>query len=290
MKKELIILALSFPLWLIKMLPGENFFLTADTQERLLGRESYDYRFQYMNTISALNAVWEYITFQENAIGDSAKTAELAYQLVKDRFAFGEGYARYTLKENWLIYLMGKYIWSDFSAKVIPDEIIKHPHAACSQQSIVLLTLLRSKGYPVRKIGFKYGHFALEVYYDEKWHYIDVTYEPVWDFPKCSFEELCENNMEKLVSIYSECWPPEETRAKYQKGYWYGTPDEVIAWKMVLLHRVTQLISDYLVYVLLLIVVFQWIRKKIIPFIKVSPKISVKHISQLVCIGFLLCL
>jgi len=265
-KKELILLIISLPLVVVRfILPKEDFFILAKKQERLMGDEAYDYRLQYMKSLNAMNAIWEYVTYHENMIGDSSKTAEVAYQLIKDRFAFGDGYCRYTLKENWLLYLMGKFIWSDFTAKVFPDEILKHPHAACSQQSIVLISLLRSKGYPVRKIGFAYGHYALEVYYDDSWHYVDVTYEPVWDFPRCSFEELMANNMEKLVSIYRNRWSEEEVRERHLKGFWYGTPDEVPASKMAKVHVATQFISDNLLYFIWLIIVFQITRKKVYP-------------------------
>jgi hypothetical protein len=66
-------------------------------------------------------------------------------------------------------------------AVVIPDDIMKYPFAACSQQSIVMMEVLRSKGFDTRKISFQgkiSGHFCFEVYYDGGWHFYDTNMEP----------------------------------------------------------------------------------------------------------------
>lgn len=69
------------------------------------------------------------------------------------------------------------------AAIVMPNDIVKYPYAACSQQSIVGMELFKRIGYPVRKVTMydnvtQQGHFAYEVFYGNEWHYFDHNMEP----------------------------------------------------------------------------------------------------------------
>ncbi len=65
---------------------------------------------------------------------------------------------------------------------MIPDDILKYPKAACSQQSIIGMEVFKRKGFKVRKVGFFMdglgGHFCYEAFFKDKWHFFDPDLEP----------------------------------------------------------------------------------------------------------------
>lgn len=95
--------------------------------------------------------------------------------LVRSRFY--HGYSHYNLSQNWMTALTGKLVFKDVSAIVKPDDILKYPMAACSQQSMVMMEALRRKGIGYRKVAFN-THYALEANIDGKWYYFDTNTEP----------------------------------------------------------------------------------------------------------------
>jgi hypothetical protein len=99
------------------------------------------------------------------------------------RKKFYHGYSHYDIGSNPLGFLFAPIVKNGANAIVIPDDIAKHPNAACSQQSIVGMEIFERKGYQVRKISMfdtvnNVGHFAYEVYYDNSWHFFDTNQEP----------------------------------------------------------------------------------------------------------------
>lgn len=99
------------------------------------------------------------------------------------RKKFYHGYSCYNIYSNPLAILFAPIVKNGAEAVVVPADIVKYPMAACSQQSIVGMQLLRRKGYDVRKVEMwdsinKVGHFAFEAYYDYGWHYFDTNLEP----------------------------------------------------------------------------------------------------------------
>ncbi len=118
------------------------------------------------------------------------------------RNRFYHGYSHYSLQENWLAALAGYLIREDLSAIVIPDDILKYPMAACSQQSIVMMACFKEKGVDYRKVAFK-GHYTTEACIKDNWYYFDTNLEP--DFSSTgreSFETLNRNG--QLVTIYQD--------------------------------------------------------------------------------------
>ncbi|MCU7551304.1 hypothetical protein OCK74_19435 [Chitinophagaceae bacterium LB-8] len=112
---------------------------------------------------------------------------ELA-NVVRNRFY--HGYSNYSLRENWIAVIAGSLIWSDLSAIVLPNDILKYPNAACSQQSIVMMECFKRKGIPFRKIGYDH-HFALEGLVQGKWYYFDPDLEPeFYDVKRNSIDSI----------------------------------------------------------------------------------------------------
>jgi hypothetical protein len=103
----------------------------------------------------------------------------LLSQVIRKRFY--HGYSHYSSTDNYLSVLFSRATLDGYSAIVVPDDILKHPNAACSQQSIIMMEVLKKKGFKTRKVGFQgktSGHFCLEVYFDGAWHFFDTNMEP----------------------------------------------------------------------------------------------------------------
>ena len=120
------------------------------------------------------------------------------------RYRFYHGFQTYRFSDNWIAYLLGKYVWQDFFAKVIPDHILDGPNAMCSQSTIVFMELIRKKGFNVRAVLLP-GHFCAEVLVNGNWKFIDVSLKPSFrGLPQLSAEDLAENpNYLKEAYLYS---------------------------------------------------------------------------------------
>ena len=93
---------------------------------------------------------------------------EIVNEVVKRRFY--HGYSYFHWRDNYMAYLLSFVTKPDAHAIVLPDDILRYPYGACSQQAIVMMALLQRKGFPVRKVGLYdpeagYGHFVLEAQY-----------------------------------------------------------------------------------------------------------------------------
>lgn len=122
------------------------------------------------------------------------------------RRRFFHSYSHYSLHENWMAALAGKFIWDDLSAIVIADHILKYPMAACSQQSIVLMEFFKRKKIPFRKISFDH-HFAVEGKINGQWIYFDPNLEPEFHGTHRSFEYLRQGK--RLQELYQYRIPPD---------------------------------------------------------------------------------
>ncbi len=109
---------------------------------------------------------------------------EVLSSLVRKRFY--HAYSHYSLKENWIAAVAGKFSLYDLSAIVIPDDIMQYPMAACSQQSIVMMDCFKRLGMPFRKVGMT-GHYACEGFIENGWYYFDTDKEPANKWPPAQF-------------------------------------------------------------------------------------------------------
>lgn len=88
------------------------------------------------------------------------------------RYRFYHGYSRYSFSENWLAWLAARTIHSDLDAKVLPEQILDHPWAACSQQAIVVQTVLRKLGIRYATVEWP-GHFTTAAMIGGEWLVVD---------------------------------------------------------------------------------------------------------------------
>lgn len=165
---------------------------------------------------------------------DTLQYANLLAKVVRKRFY--HGYSSYSVQENWLASVAGATIWYDLSAIVLPDDILKYPFAACSQQSIVMMECFKRKGIDYRKVGFTH-HFALEGRIDGQWYFFDTNLEP--DFtriPRKSFRALQQDN--SLYAIYQQ--KLDSAGLNYGlAGVHYGRVNEAPAPRAMLFQLVT---------------------------------------------------
>jgi hypothetical protein len=111
-----------------------------------------------------------------------ARVAKAVNQVVQERFFHGT--SELTYRENWLAWLAGAG-WLDLRVPVMPDDILQHRRAICSQQAIVFMELLRRHGLQYASVliswpaanGGSAGHFAVAAKVDGRWLYFDPDQE-----------------------------------------------------------------------------------------------------------------
>ncbi len=138
---------------------------------------------EFNPAMERLQSLDDFISYADSAAADSGFYAFndkgdyplLISRLIKYRFYHGFSY--YSYSDNIIAYLAGKLLWDDFAAIVVPDDILRFNNAACSQQSIIFMEILKRKGFSVRSVYLR-GHFAAEIRYNGKWHFFDTNLEP----------------------------------------------------------------------------------------------------------------
>lgn len=132
---------------------------------------------QFDRKLMSITSVSEAVDYVKlSAEGSSEKQLlQAADQFVRQRFY--HGYSTFAPADNWLAYMAG-YVWDDLRYPVIPDDILKHRQAACSQQAIVFQAIARRLGFTVGSIAFTDpGHFASAVKVNGSWFYFDPNRE-----------------------------------------------------------------------------------------------------------------
>jgi hypothetical protein len=223
-------------------------------------------------TLSRLNSISTFALYCDSIYGskqinpsDSEQYAVIVSRALRERFY--HGYSYYSFGQNSLASFFAPMLNDKLSAIVIPDDILKHPHAACSQQSIVGMEVFRKKGFPVRKVGFFAdglgGHFCFEAYFNNKWHFFDPDLEPklrvmiASHFP--SIAELAKND-----SLVNQLYYKEDNKLikNLLISYSYGPVNKFPAANA----RAYQYITKYLSYTLWLWValIYFFLRKRLI--------------------------
>jgi hypothetical protein len=190
------------------------------------------------------------------AVKPSLEYADLLCALIQSRFY--HGYSHYKLSENWMAALCGKWIWSDLSAIVWPDDILKYPYAACSQQAIVLIECFKRRGIPTRVVGFAH-HFALEGKFGTEWIYFDPNMEP-------DFSKVGRHSIDQLVKtgevadahhafVSANGWSRQQGKAFFTPIF-LGQENAIPAPRARVFHLVTGVLSRFLWLLVLLAGVF----------------------------------
>jgi hypothetical protein len=215
--------------------------------------DMFDSSLLWINSVDKLETYADKIFMSGNySATDTAAYAEIVSGIVKKRFYYG--YSHFGIGHNHMASAIAPFTGTELDAIVIADDILKYPNAACSQQSIVAIEILKKKGYTYRKVGFftqEYGgHFAFEIFYNKSWHFYDPTLEapdaPVTDRP--SIAEL-NNRQDLLISTYN--YLGTDHVIKTFKSFFYGKENAALAPVASLFQRITSFLSFGLWLILL---------------------------------------
>ncbi len=146
-----------------------------NTSPHYNGKEKFDPKLSFINSIGQLEKHIDSLAKQRKVSLTGYEYVELLDSVVEQRFY--HGFSHFTLKENWVTALAGRYIKEDYACKVQPEKIIQHPNAACSQQALVMMAVLRDKKITYRSLGFPH-HYAIEVLINNEWYFFDTNMEP----------------------------------------------------------------------------------------------------------------
>ena len=175
------------------------------------GKEKYDPNLSFINSVDKLES---YIDNKAAANGINTQTVQYVIETesaIKDRFY--HDFSHFSLNQNWIAALTEKITGIGLSCKLLPDDILRDENAACSQQSIVMMEVLKRKGISYRKVGFPH-HYALEAEVNNNWYYFDPNMEPDIS-PNQRMEEnwkCCADNLKKFYN------PEIYTNLNYQFG------------------------------------------------------------------------
>ena len=240
--------------------------------------EEFDPSLQRLNSITKLavycDSLYEEAVYASPALKFESSYPEIVSRVVRKRFY--HGYSTYGSNNN----LVGEFIASvtkkGLSAIVIADDILKYPYAACSQQSIVMMDVLKQKGFKTRKVGFegpKGGHFCFETYFNGKWHFYDPDMEPdtrlllAYQRPSVAF---IASHQAFMLQVYNQY--PQEKMLNLFSNYFYGKINAPAAPRAYWF----QLITKFLSYTLwsFFLVLFILVRRR---FLRTSIKTNVRH-------------
>lgn len=189
------------------------------------------------------------------------------YVGILDKFLkirFRHAILNYEFEENYLIYLLGTYIWSDLSVVVMPEHILRNENqiAFCSQQATIFMDIAQQRGFQTRKVGLN-GHFCLEVFYEGRWHYYDTNLEANFDkLEHIPSAEQLKNDRDLRQYAYrlNKNAKPQQVDSFFAiQNIEYGKVNEFPAKRVRLLHQATFLFSHYAwVFFLGLFLVFRF--------------------------------
>lgn len=230
------------------------------------GKEEYDPSLLRLNSMKDMQQYCDSLYAEQSYRKDAGSFEETYPAIVSSAVSrrFYHGYSMYGFNNNYVATLASSAVRAgELSAIVLPEDLMKFPYAACSQQSILVVDLLQRKGFKTRKIGFqgkKYGHFCFEVFYNGSWHFFDPDMEPDpavlsrYNRPGIAF---LARNPDILMAAY----------ARYSKdmvldifpNYHLGKANASLAPNAAIFHRVTGFLSYSMWFFSLL--VFIWMRK-----------------------------
>lgn len=167
--------------------------------------EKFDSSFLSVNT----EAKFDTLIFERfrKTNHDTAATVLFLDTFLRKRFY--NGYSVLSKEQNWIALCLGKLVWSHFQFPVIPNDILLHPSAACSQQGILFQDALDKLKIPCAVIKFyplsKYtaGHYAISAFYTNSYHFFDPNKEPmIVDSSMPSIETIVDKKL--YVKMYSK--------------------------------------------------------------------------------------
>lgn len=171
------------------------------------------------------------------------------------RKRFYHGFSHYSLSDNALAYFSG-FAWNHLSAIVMPEDILKHPKAACSQQAIVLMEIFRRTNTDFRKVSLE-DHFVLEGFIENEWRFFDTNIEPDIMHDRKSFEHMVATN--SLHAAYKKTKLSGELINSWSKEYSYGNINEIPAVKATIFHQLGFWLQTRFLFIAFVCWAFTWL-------------------------------
>jgi hypothetical protein len=235
------------------------------------GKEAFNPTLSRLNTIDKLAFYTDSLAKAQKLVPNSFEDVLSASMAVRRRFY--HGFSHFSLHENWIAALAGRFIEEGLACKVKPNDILQHSNAACSQQSIVVMELLRRKNIPYRKVGFPH-HYALEAYVEGNWYFFDPDMEPTMTKAQRNLAHWQHNN-DVLKQYYDKS---RYTNLDYQFGNGQmaivGAVNEVPAANVKKFHTLTHLASRTAWLLPLLLLALYYRHRFRISFQKPKPQFS----------------
>jgi hypothetical protein len=188
------------------------------------------------------------VSYADSILGIKSRQTRMYSELLAAtiRKRFYHGYSYYATTDNWLAWLAGKFLWDHLHAIVLPEDIMKHPMAACSQQAIVLKECFRKVGIPYRQVGLV-GHFLLEGRVEGDWLLFDTNMEPHFARGRKSLADLMQTN--EIYLAYAERLSPERMQRMFAHPV-YGQLNNPIAPNATIFQYGTKFLSLAIPYIL----------------------------------------
>jgi hypothetical protein len=220
--------------------------------------ERFNPELSKLNSVDKLEKFVDHYAEQKNIDTRSPAYALILAYVVSCRFY--HGFSHYSMNENWMASVGEKCFGYGLACKVDPEEIMQHDNAACSQQSLVMMEVLRRKKIDYRKVGFPH-HYALEIRSGSKWFYFDPNMEPFMTLSDRDRDNWKGYN-DNLKKFYD---PKRHPELSYQLGTGQmatsGPTNEIPARNIAAFHKVTFFLSKFLWCLPLSILIFVCIKE-----------------------------
>ncbi len=138
-------------------------------------KELFNPQLSYINSVSKLIEVTDSTAAKNKIEQGTLSYAVTASYIIRNRFY--HGFSTYPLNENWIAAVSQKVFGYGLDCIVKPDDILKYSYGGCSQQSIVLMELMKRKSIAYRSVGFPH-HYATELSLGGNWFFFDPNMEP----------------------------------------------------------------------------------------------------------------
>lgn len=216
----------------------------------ILVPEQFDSSMVRLNSIRKIQSYCDSIVSEEmkvRSVNQQKCFSEVLARVL--RYRFYHGYSFYGYKDNYFGKLFASLSGKDIDAIVLPEDILKFPNAACSQQSIVAMRILKNNRIPNRKVIFQgdsSGHFCYEAYYEGAWHFFDTNMEPdlallqAYDRPSIHF---LNSRTDILLQAYKH-YPASKVLDIFSH-YRYGEINESPAIRATIFQQVTKFLSHF---------------------------------------------
>ncbi|GAA4010139.1 hypothetical protein [Sphingomonas humi] len=202
---------------------------------------------QFDPFLAGLDSVDEIMLVLDTAYPHATALQKLdaADALLRRRFIHSYSYFRFD--QNWLAASL-RPIWADLASPVLPDDILLHRRAACSQQALVFLEVSRRLGFDYAAVGAP-GHFMSGVKIDGRWWVYDADQEvSVRRYP---FAWL-QRGDPRLDGVYEPTGARLLHAAAHAGKVKLSSINRFAAPQARLLHQVTALVSDFGWFVVLM--------------------------------------